>query len=210
MRRDQRQKLTWTYEETNRIGDHIWWISDVRKFQSHYPKLEISLRDTRNSRRNSRRGRPISAPSELRWQRLGRAPLRRSRFSARRAFCKPLISPLPCPREVEKLCERGTRDRSSKTDDQRPAVADVRFNALTLSTSLILFAFVFFRRHDAIVYCRRREALPRAEVKEKEADAEAGRRDGAPEATKIPTGIAPAIHKNLRVYVLCRYVPNRE
>src|SRR5207245_2736320 len=31
------KKLTWTYEETNRIGDHIWWISDVRKFQSHYP-----------------------------------------------------------------------------------------------------------------------------------------------------------------------------
>lgn len=25
------------YEEDNRIGDHIWWVSDVRKFQSHYP-----------------------------------------------------------------------------------------------------------------------------------------------------------------------------
>jgi CDP-paratose 2-epimerase len=25
------------YKEENRIGDHIWWISDVRKFQSHYP-----------------------------------------------------------------------------------------------------------------------------------------------------------------------------
>ncbi len=25
------------YDETNRIGDHIWWISDVRRFQSHYP-----------------------------------------------------------------------------------------------------------------------------------------------------------------------------
>ncbi|MFL6515904.1 MAG: NAD-dependent epimerase/dehydratase family protein [Chthoniobacterales bacterium] len=31
-------RLTWTYEETNRIGDHIWWISDVRKFQQHYPE----------------------------------------------------------------------------------------------------------------------------------------------------------------------------
>ncbi len=31
------RKLTWSYEETNRIGDHIWWISDVRKFQKHYP-----------------------------------------------------------------------------------------------------------------------------------------------------------------------------
>lgn len=26
------------YVDDNRIGDHIWWISDVRKFQSHYPK----------------------------------------------------------------------------------------------------------------------------------------------------------------------------
>ncbi len=31
------KKLDWTYLEDNRIGDHIWWISDVRKFQSHYP-----------------------------------------------------------------------------------------------------------------------------------------------------------------------------
>src|SRR6266540_2469628 len=29
------RKLTWSYEKTNRIGDHIWWISDVRKFQKH-------------------------------------------------------------------------------------------------------------------------------------------------------------------------------
>lgn len=31
------RKLQWTYKEDNRIGDHIWWISDVAKFQSHYP-----------------------------------------------------------------------------------------------------------------------------------------------------------------------------
>ena len=31
------RKLDWNYEEDNRIGDHIWWISDVRKFQNHYP-----------------------------------------------------------------------------------------------------------------------------------------------------------------------------
>lgn len=31
------RKLDWTYVEDNRIGDHIWWISDVAKFQSHYP-----------------------------------------------------------------------------------------------------------------------------------------------------------------------------
>jgi CDP-paratose 2-epimerase len=31
------RKLDWTYVEDNRIGDHIWWISDVRKFQAHFP-----------------------------------------------------------------------------------------------------------------------------------------------------------------------------
>jgi CDP-paratose 2-epimerase len=41
------RKLTWNYEETNRIGDHIWWISDVRKFQQHYPswKFRYGLRE---------------------------------------------------------------------------------------------------------------------------------------------------------------------
>lgn len=31
------KKMNYKYDETNRIGDHVWWISDVRKFQSHYP-----------------------------------------------------------------------------------------------------------------------------------------------------------------------------
>jgi CDP-paratose 2-epimerase len=31
------KKLTCQYEDKHRAGDHIWWISDVRKFQSHYP-----------------------------------------------------------------------------------------------------------------------------------------------------------------------------
>ena len=30
-------KLDYEYIEKNRIGDHIWWISDVAKFKSHYP-----------------------------------------------------------------------------------------------------------------------------------------------------------------------------
>jgi CDP-paratose 2-epimerase len=32
------RELKWSYVEDNRIGDHIWWISDVRKFQGHYPQ----------------------------------------------------------------------------------------------------------------------------------------------------------------------------
>ncbi len=32
------RKLEYVYVDDNRIGDHIWWVSDVRKFQSHYPQ----------------------------------------------------------------------------------------------------------------------------------------------------------------------------
>jgi CDP-paratose 2-epimerase len=35
------RRLTWKYEEDNRVGDHIWWISDVRKFQQHYPNWKF-------------------------------------------------------------------------------------------------------------------------------------------------------------------------
>lgn len=35
------KKLKWAYVEDNRIGDHIWWISDVRRFQSHYPNWKF-------------------------------------------------------------------------------------------------------------------------------------------------------------------------
>jgi CDP-paratose 2-epimerase len=35
------KKLNWTYVETNRIGDHIWWISDIRKFRRHYPEWNL-------------------------------------------------------------------------------------------------------------------------------------------------------------------------
>ena len=30
-------KMNYSYSDNNRIGDHIWWISDVSKFKSHYP-----------------------------------------------------------------------------------------------------------------------------------------------------------------------------
>jgi CDP-paratose 2-epimerase len=32
------KKVNYEYAETNRMGDHIWWISDVSKFKSHYPE----------------------------------------------------------------------------------------------------------------------------------------------------------------------------
>ncbi|MCO5186305.1 MAG: NAD-dependent epimerase/dehydratase family protein [Anaerolineae bacterium] len=33
--------LQWQYQDSNRVGDHIWWISDVRKFQRHYPDWQL-------------------------------------------------------------------------------------------------------------------------------------------------------------------------
>ena len=31
------KKRNWTYTDENRSGDHIWWISDIRRFQADYP-----------------------------------------------------------------------------------------------------------------------------------------------------------------------------
>ena len=40
-------QFSYQYSEDNRIGDHIWYISDVRKFQEHYPQWQYkyNLRD---------------------------------------------------------------------------------------------------------------------------------------------------------------------
>jgi CDP-paratose 2-epimerase len=40
------EELSWTYEEANRVGDHMWWIGDNGRFESHYPgwKLEYDVR----------------------------------------------------------------------------------------------------------------------------------------------------------------------
>ena len=42
------KRLSWTYSEASRSGDHIWWISDMSKFRSHYPAWEFKydIRDT--------------------------------------------------------------------------------------------------------------------------------------------------------------------
>jgi CDP-paratose 2-epimerase len=41
------KKMNYSYTEQNRIGDHIWWISDVSKFKSHYPdwNFRYNIRD---------------------------------------------------------------------------------------------------------------------------------------------------------------------
>ncbi len=34
--------MNWTYQEANRMGDHIWWISDVTRFRTHYPDWKLT------------------------------------------------------------------------------------------------------------------------------------------------------------------------
>lgn len=52
-------KMNYSYQEDNRIGDHIWWISDVRKFQKHYPEwsFQYSLTDILTQIRDELSGR---------------------------------------------------------------------------------------------------------------------------------------------------------
>ena len=35
------RRLNWSYVEQNRKGDHIWWISDLTRFQSLYPEWRL-------------------------------------------------------------------------------------------------------------------------------------------------------------------------
>jgi CDP-paratose 2-epimerase len=41
------KKMNYEYSETNRIGDHIWWISDMSKFKKHYSgwNLKYNIHD---------------------------------------------------------------------------------------------------------------------------------------------------------------------
>lgn len=31
------KKMNFSYSDANRVGDHIWWVSDASKYRSHYP-----------------------------------------------------------------------------------------------------------------------------------------------------------------------------
>ncbi|HVS37366.1 MAG TPA: NAD-dependent epimerase/dehydratase family protein [Gemmataceae bacterium] len=34
--------MPWSYTEANRKGDHVWWVSNVGKFASHYPQWRLT------------------------------------------------------------------------------------------------------------------------------------------------------------------------
>ena len=36
------KELSYSLSDDARSGDHIWWISDVRKFQTHYPNWQYA------------------------------------------------------------------------------------------------------------------------------------------------------------------------
>ena len=36
-------KMNYSYSDQNRIGDHIWYVSDVSKFEQHYPGWQFTL-----------------------------------------------------------------------------------------------------------------------------------------------------------------------
>lgn len=40
-------KLNYTVSPENRIGDHMWYVSDVRKFQEHYPNWQYTYDNDR-------------------------------------------------------------------------------------------------------------------------------------------------------------------
>lgn len=31
-------EMSWSYSETNRVGDHMWWVGSNARFESHYPE----------------------------------------------------------------------------------------------------------------------------------------------------------------------------
>lgn len=42
------REMSWKYSEQNRAGDHIWYVSDMSRFKSHYPEWShtVDLRQT--------------------------------------------------------------------------------------------------------------------------------------------------------------------
>ncbi len=35
------QPMQWQYTDTNRVGDHIWYVSDLTRFRTHYPNWQM-------------------------------------------------------------------------------------------------------------------------------------------------------------------------
>ena len=61
--------LRWEYDDRNRIGDHIWWIGDLKAFRRDYPEwrlrydLETILTEIYEENRTRWAGGPESVAS---------------------------------------------------------------------------------------------------------------------------------------------------
>jgi CDP-paratose 2-epimerase len=36
------RELVWKYDDTNRVGDHIWWIGSNEALESDYPAWKLT------------------------------------------------------------------------------------------------------------------------------------------------------------------------
>jgi hypothetical protein len=76
------RELAWSYDEQSRTGDHIWWVSDLSRFMSHYPawqpvhdvpsilrQINGQNRDRWNARAkvSIASSRPVSRPALAHW-----------------------------------------------------------------------------------------------------------------------------------------------
>jgi CDP-paratose 2-epimerase len=74
------REMKWDYDDRNRAGDHIWWISDTAKFQGHYPNWTLQysvplileeIRDANLGRRREEHGAhepaamPVAQPQSI-------------------------------------------------------------------------------------------------------------------------------------------------
>ena len=41
------RQFNWAYSDSNRMGDHMWWVSDISRFEAHYPnwRFEHSIKE---------------------------------------------------------------------------------------------------------------------------------------------------------------------
>ena len=95
--------MNWSYSEQNRTGDHIWWISDVRRFQARLSGLEVSLRYRRDPGGDYRRAR---LEAEIGWRdERCRSRFVRSRNGRGPAFPDMLSVVIPAHNEEGHIAE---------------------------------------------------------------------------------------------------------
>ena len=104
-------KLDWSYREAAAIGDHIWWISDMRKFRADYPgwQLRHGIEDIVAELVAAQRGTGLDLSAPSRHRCLSTAGPAGARSYARfaepcRPWSVPSISTDPAPSSRAHSC----------------------------------------------------------------------------------------------------------